>query len=70
MPLTAIEKVELDAALNMTRMLIEQDAASRVSFEWKQGGHPEVSYTPTVALEYISVDFEVRDKEDNDSMRS
>ena len=62
MPLTSIEKIEFDTALKMVRMLVEQDAATDVLFEWKLGEHPSVTFTPVVPLEYVSAEFTV-DKE-------
>jgi hypothetical protein len=63
--LSPIKKIELEEALKAIRLLIEYDAASRVSFEWKLGEHPKVVYTATAPLEYISVSFTVQDKEEN-----
>jgi len=63
--LSNIEKIELELALNAMRVLIEQGAASRLSFEWKQDEHPTLTYTSTVPLEYISVEFTVQDEVKN-----
>ena len=63
--LNATEKLELETALNAIRVLVEQGAASLISFEWKQGEHPTLTYTSTVPLEYVSVSFVVKDEAKN-----
>lgn len=64
--LSAIDKLELETALNAIRALIENSAASKISFEWQEGGHPQLTYTSTVPLEYVSVEFTVQDEPKNE----
>ena len=63
--LNDVEKFELETALRMVRLLAECDEAEHISFEWRPGGHPTVTYAPTAALEYISVSFTVQDEAKN-----
>lgn len=65
MPLNDIEKVELEMALNAVRMLAEYKAVTRISFEWKPGEHPTVTFVPVSVLDYISVEFTILNEAEN-----
>src|SRR5271154_2351353 len=64
MQMTDIQKAELELAFQAVRTLAEYDAAGRVTLEWKPGESPTVQFVPSLAIEYVSVNFTVKDEEE------
>lgn len=61
MPMTDTQKAELELAFQAVRTLAEYDAAGRVTLAWNPGESPTVEFVPSIALEYVSVEFEVKE---------
>jgi len=57
--MTLVEKIERQMAAQTVALLLAYAAASRIKIEWGEDKHPEVVYTPVVALQYIEVSFTV-----------
>src|SRR5271157_1117818 len=61
--MTDIQKAELELAFQAVRTLAEYDAAGRVTLEWNPGESPTVQFVPSIALEYVTAEFIVKDQE-------
>ena len=55
-----VAKVELELALDAARILVDKGLASKLSLEWEEGKHPQLTYTSTVPLEFVYVEFTVQ----------
>ena len=65
-----IELIELEIALQQFRLLAEDNRAKAVKLEWELGKHPTLTFTPVLALEYISVSFTVGETPETDSIKA
>src|SRR5271156_4805153 len=63
MQMNDVARWELELAFAAVRKLVEYDGASRVTLEWKPGESPSVTFVPSAAIEYVSVEFLVKDEE-------